>query len=102
MVDDLIVTRTALRVLRALCEQLDVNNGDVHKISKALPDVAISGPLDRLAWEAIQRALRDREAKLRGKRWLAASTTMSSVAGRGFLLEVRFPSIGTSNNCKRR
>ena len=66
MTEDLVVMRAGLRVLSALCEGCTVNPGDLGKLRNALPDLPVSVPMDQLACEVIQRALRDRKAQRAG------------------------------------
>jgi hypothetical protein len=61
--DDLGVMRAALRVVNALCEGSPVYRGDLSKLRNALPELPESVPVDQLACEVIQRALRDRKAQ---------------------------------------
>jgi hypothetical protein len=66
LTEDLGVMRAGLRVLSALCEESGVNPGDLYKLRHAIPDLAVSVPLDQLACEVIQRGLRNRKAQREG------------------------------------
>jgi len=52
--------RTAMRVLVAVIEEQRPNPVDVARLRASVPNVGEDVPLDEMACEAIQQALRDR------------------------------------------